>query len=101
MSPSGKALVSGTSIRGFKSLHPSHEKSSPFGLVFSCHGFGGFETSNAEHKGVSSASLHCARRLSDASYTCNREIAGREKPVAFRKTTSRMNYIHLADLRGR
>lgn len=26
MSPSGKALVSGTSIRGFESLHPSHEK---------------------------------------------------------------------------
>ena len=26
MWPSGKALVSGTSIRGFESLHPSHEK---------------------------------------------------------------------------
>ena len=26
VSPSGKALVSGTSIRGFESLHPSHEK---------------------------------------------------------------------------
>ncbi|MDN5274377.1 MAG: hypothetical protein JWP06_278 [Candidatus Saccharibacteria bacterium] len=38
MSPSGKALVFGTSIRGFESLHPSHEiinhiKHVPFGRV--------------------------------------------------------------------
>ena len=33
MSPSGKAPVSGTGIRGFESLHPSQNKTSPFGLV--------------------------------------------------------------------
>ena len=34
MSPSGKALVSGTSIRGFKSLHPSQNKIRPVWSVF-------------------------------------------------------------------
>ena len=29
MSPSGKALGSGSSIRGFESLHPSHNKNGP------------------------------------------------------------------------
>ncbi len=30
VSPSGKALGSGSSIRGFESLHPSQDKTSPF-----------------------------------------------------------------------
>ena len=32
--PSGKAPVFGTGIRGFESLHPSHVKMSPSGLIF-------------------------------------------------------------------
>ena len=34
MSPSGKALVFGTSIRGFKSLHPSQIKNRPSWSIF-------------------------------------------------------------------
>ena len=34
MSPSGMALVSGTSIRGFESLHPSHRNRPSFCLVY-------------------------------------------------------------------
>ena len=35
MWPSGKAPGFGPGIRGFESLHPSQEKMSPFGLIFS------------------------------------------------------------------
>ncbi len=43
--PSGKAPVFGTGIRGFESLLPSHEKTSPFGLVF-LYAFGRFDFAN-------------------------------------------------------
>ena len=56
MSPSGKALVSGTSIRGFKSLHPRHEISQTFwsGFFHNLEG-GGLEASSG-HSGVRIAS---------------------------------------------
>lgn len=36
MWPSGKAPGFGPGIRGFESLHPSHEKSRAFARLFSC-----------------------------------------------------------------
>lgn len=46
MSPSGKALGSGPSIRGFESLHPSHENGRVFTRPFSC--FSGVERYNKD-----------------------------------------------------
>ena len=55
MSPSGKALGSGPSIRGFESLHPSQIKNRLSWSVFKLPEIAGFETPDA-HPGVKIAS---------------------------------------------